>query len=153
MHIAASSFKNSRCVTPAKAALAADIEAAIDDMELEERTANKSSMRQRRDTIQYSAQKRSDTQGDKQSLASLADLPPRREVSAYNMYDVELSNEEKSVCFHCTKIIEMFKKRHKAITFPNSQVKTTLDGLRLTQKSNWDNKDIEYLVLLYATCV
>ena len=47
-------------------------------------------------------------------------------------FDYELSNDKKTVCFHCAKLIEMFKIRHKAITFASSQTQGQLDGLRFT---------------------
>ena len=62
-----------------------------------------------------------------------------------------MGNEKKSVCFLCAKLIEMFKIRYKAITFPQSQVKACLDRLRLTKKVNWDQNDIDYIVVLYKT--
>lgn len=52
--------------------------------------------------------------------------------ATFDLFDIELSNEEKSACFHCSKLIEMFRSRHKAITFPSSEVRASLDGLKLT---------------------
>ena len=53
-------------------------------------------------------------------------------------YDAELSNTELSACHSCKKLVELFKSRHRTITFPSSDVKACLDGLKLTKKAHWD---------------
>ena len=65
--------------------------------------------------------------------------------------DHELSNEAKSVCHHCAKLIELFKMRHKTITFPSSDIKQSLDILRITKKCNWDANDVELVTEIYKT--
>lgn len=55
-----------------------------------------------------------------------------------NGYDAELSNTELSACHSCKKLVELFKSRHRTITFPSSEVKACLDGLKLTKKAHWD---------------
>ena len=45
----------------------------------------------------------------------------------------------------------MLKMRHKVITFPSSELKSSLDGLKLTKKVHWELTDYEYMVALYKT--
>ena len=73
------------------------------------------------------------------------------EFDALEILDHELSTEEKSVCFHCAKMIEMFTMRYKAITFANSEMKASLDGLKLTKRVHWDKQDLVYLTFIYKS--
>ena len=72
-------------------------------------------------------------------------------MDALEVLDEELSLEEKSVCFHCAKVLEMFKLRHKTITFPSSEIKASLDGLKLTKRVHWDQQDYTYVTYIYKS--
>lgn len=65
--------------------------------------------------------------------------------------DHDLSDEPQTVCFHCAKLIELFKLRHKTITFPTSDIKQSLDLLRFNKMSYWDDNDVELVVEIYKS--
>ena len=54
-------------------------------------------------------------------------------------------------CHHCFKLIQLFEMRFKAITFQNTEVRTCLEGLKFSKRSNWQQDDVDYLVTLYLT--
>jgi len=60
-------------------------------------------------------------------------------------------NNEKMVCHHCYKLIEMFKTRYRTITFPSSDIRASLEGLKYTKRSIWQQHDVEYVFALYIT--
>ena len=66
-----------------------------------------------------------------------------------NLVDIGLCKEEKPVCFHCSKILEFYMLRAETITFPSLQLQTKLRSLRTLRMSNWNEKDVEFLVNLY----
>ena len=66
-----------------------------------------------------------------------------------NGVDQKLGNEEKSVCHHCAKILDMYKTRYRTITFPNSEERASLTGLKFQKRALWSQSDVEYLVALY----
>lgn len=41
--------------------------------------------------------------------------------------------------------------RHKAITFQDSSVRSSLEGLKWTKWANWQQNDVDYIVALYET--
>ena len=67
-----------------------------------------------------------------------------------NSYDYALSKEEKQVCFHCAKILELFKLRSQAITFPSSRTTSQLNLLKLKKTTYWTQEDVNFLIDLYA---
>ena len=64
----------------------------------------------------------------------------------HGLMDFELGDGEKTACFHCAKIIEMFLIRHKTITFLHSQVKSKLDTLKMTKMSQWEQSSADYFI-------
>ena len=76
------------------------------------------------------------------------------EVNQYtptgSSYDYALSKDEKQVCFHCAKILELFKLRSHAITFPSSKNSSQLNLLKLKKATYWTQDDVNFLIDIYA---
>ena len=64
-------------------------------------------------------------------------------------FDEASLHQEKTACYHCQKVIEMYQGRFRTITFPSSEVKVCLTGLKYTKKECWSQSDVDYLVALY----
>lgn len=56
---------------------------------------------------------------------------------------------EKPVCFHCEKLIDLFCRRNKSITFISIGIRSRVDHLIRCQTSNWSPDDVDFLVNLY----
>ena len=63
--------------------------------------------------------------------------------------DYGLSNETRSVCFHCAKVLDFYLLRAKTITFANLELSNKLRKLKNLRTSFWTQEDDEFLVDLY----
>lgn len=52
-------------------------------------------------------------------------------------FDESSLHQEKTACYHCQKMIEMYQSRFRTITFPSSEVKACLEGLKYTKQECW----------------
>ena len=66
-------------------------------------------------------------------------------------YDGLWLQSEAPICFHCAKVMELFKQRNVAITFPSNEMKSHLDIIKMTKKIDWTRSDVEYICELYHT--
>lgn len=63
--------------------------------------------------------------------------------------DVGLSNAQRTVCFHCCKVLDFFLKRNQTITFPSLEITGRLHKLRTYRMSYWSAADVDFLVEIY----